>query len=150
MNRFIKVLLLAGFLVLVIKVGEIIWRHIDKDYSNKVKVETWTNRLSEFQKQETEHSIDIKLEDYFENIDSADIIESVGCFQGYFGYLNSEHVIRIPSSIYTEKETNKEYDLSEKGLQCELLIFEKDSSHLANICTDIIVVNYPAILTLAV
>lgn len=143
MSKTIKILLSIGFLILIIKVGEIARRYIDKDYANKVKVETWNSRLAEFQKQNIETPLNEKLESFLGTIDSSSILESVGCIQGYFGHLSSEYVLKIPSSIYTEKETMKEYNLNERGLQCELLVFEKDSSHLANICTDVIIMNYP-------
>jgi hypothetical protein len=51
--------------------------------------------------------------------------------------------LRIPETIYGELESNKEYILEESKIVCELFIFKRDSSHLANICTDFIIINYP-------
>lgn len=84
-----------------------------------------------------------KLEDLFGKVDSTKILHAVGCTQGYFAYVSAEFVLRIPASIYSEMEGEKEFNLERDGIQCDLFVFEKDSSHLANICTDIILTNYP-------
>lgn len=94
-------------------------------------------------KKEKSITLEENLYNIFGKVDSTNILNSIGCTHGYFGHLSSEFVIRIPSSIYSRQEHKKEYNLLNGGLQCELLIFEKDSSHLANLCSDIAVVNFP-------
>ncbi len=87
--------------------------------------------------------INEKLSSIFGEIDSTKIINSIGCIQGYFGHISPEYVLKISSKIYSQNESTQEYNFGQNGLQCELLVFEKDSSHLANICTDVLFVNYP-------
>ena len=88
-------------------------------------------------------AIEKKLENVFGKIDSTKILNSIGCVQGYYDYISSEYVVRIPYSIYSNIESRKEYSLGKKGNECELLVFEKDNSNLSNICTDIILINSP-------
>ena len=52
MKKAIKILLIIGIAFFAIKYGEIVWRYIDKDYGNKVKVETWQRRVAEFQEEQ--------------------------------------------------------------------------------------------------
>lgn len=52
MKRTVKILLIVGMAIFVIKYGEIAWRYIDEDYRNKVQVETWKRRILEFQKEQ--------------------------------------------------------------------------------------------------
>ena len=84
-----------------------------------------------------------KIDEIFGEIDSTKIVSSIGCIEGYFGHISPKYVLRIPATIYNYQENIQEYTFDQNGLSCELLVFEQDSSHLANICTDIIIVNYP-------
>ena len=143
MGRIIKILLVIGIAIFFCVIGEIVWRYIDEDYANKIKMQTWANRIAEYKEDSNKLSLDEKLLAVFGGVDSSRVLKSIGCVQGFFGYINSEYLIKIPSSIYTESESYKEYDLAENSLYCELLIFPPDSAHLANICTDIIIMNYP-------
>jgi len=57
--------------------------------------------------------------------------------------VSPEFVLRIPEMIYSEQENVREYDYSKDSIQYEIFVFEKDSAHLANICTDVLIMNYP-------
>ncbi len=88
-------------------------------------------------------NVEKKLTDIFGAIDSSKIITSIGCDQGFFGYISSQYILKIPSGIYYSYENTQEYKNSVLGLPCELYVYENDSSHLANICTDLIIMNLP-------
>jgi hypothetical protein len=96
-------------------------------------------------KTEKESAINLerKLNSIFGEVDSLKILRSIGCSQGYFAYISPTYVLRIPSYIYNELEILKEYNQATERLSCELWVFEKDSAHLGNICTDLIDVNLP-------
>ena len=103
------------------------------------------NKSSEFI---DENSSDKKV--LQEPTDKDKVVDAVGCIEGFFGLIDHNLVLKLPTDIYrpriielNEKQKPTIYNTDENGLRCELQIFEKDSAHLANICTDIQMVNYP-------
>jgi len=53
-RKTIKILLIIGISFFAIKYGEIAWRYIDGDYGDKVEMETWQRRNTEFSEKQKE------------------------------------------------------------------------------------------------
>lgn len=107
---------------------------------------TYDNNLTQEEIDEQQQEVIIPLQENLENIfgtvDSTKIVDAFGCVQGYFGYISSEYILRIPASIYTENESITKYNIDTNKIECELLIFKKDSANFGNICTDVIITNF--------
>ena len=78
MGKLIKILLIIGITIFAYTTGEIAWRYIDEDYTNKLKVETWNRRIAEFEKEQSEKT-QIKKADKDETYNDKKFNSSIKC-----------------------------------------------------------------------
>lgn len=143
MKKAIKIAISIAVLVLVVSVGERVRVYFDGDYRAHIQAKTWNERVSDYIENIEAESLANDLFSTFGKVDSVQILESIGCYGGYFGRLDSKYVLKIPSSIYSEEKGTTTYSLDELGEPCELIIFNKGEAHLGNICTDLIQIGLP-------
>lgn len=86
-----------------------------------------------------------RLSEHFSHVDTSNAGPSIGCVGSFYKQLSDSTVlvIRLKDNHIVDTASTLRIDSLGLDATAALWLFEKDSAHMSNICTDVIIVNLP-------